>query len=216
MASITLYGPPTIPYLTKVRSALGLKKLEYAWVKPRSQEDYRRWSPKTGQLPVIEIDGEWIEDSSRILDALDERFPNPPLLSADPKAAKSQRRLEQWVEAAFTFYWIHYLRAIADTGEAPPGSGGMADEFARRLDDLVNFLGGRPFFYSDEPSRADLAVHSFLAGIGFAVGEAVASEVNARPALRDLLERVKQATGVRRTDSPSSRDEADEASTITV
>ncbi len=204
MPSITLYGPPNIPFLTKVRSALGLKKLEYDWVEPESQDDFRRWSPKTGQLPVIEIDGEWIEDSSRILDALDERFPNPPLLSADPKVAKSQRRLEQWVEAAFHFYWIHYLRAIADTGVAPPGSGGMKGEFAQRLDDLVNFLGGRPFFYADEVSRADLAVHSFLAGIGFAVGEAVASEVNARPALRDLLERVGQATGVRRTDSPSS------------
>ncbi len=204
MPSITLYGPPNIPFLTKVRSALGLKKLEYDWVEPESQDDFRRWSPKTGQLPVIEIDGEWIEDSSRILDALDERFPNPPLLSADPKVAKSQRRLEQWGEAAFMFYWMHYLSAIADTGVAPPGSGGLKGEFAQRLDDLVNFLGGRPFFYADEVSRADLAVHSFLGGIRFAVGEEVASEVDARPALRDLLERVKQATGVHRTDSPSS------------
>ncbi len=204
MPSLTLYGPPNIPFLRKVRSALGLKKLEYDWVEPESQDDFRRWSPKTGQLPVIEIDGEWIEDSSRILDALDERFPNPPLLSADPKVAKSQRRLEQWVEAAFHFYWIHYLRAIADTGVAPPGSGGMKGEYAQRLDDLVNFLGGRPFFYADEVSRADLAVHSFVAGIRFAVGDDVASEVNARPALHELLERVGQATGVRRTDSPSS------------
>lgn len=210
MASITLYGPPNVPYLTKVRSALGLKKLEYTWVEPRNQDDFKRWSPKTGLLPVIEIDGEWIEDSSRILDALDERFPSPPLLSADPKVAKSQRRLEQWVEAAFMFYWIHYLSAIADGGEPPPGSAGMAEEFAQRLDDLVNFLGGRPFFYSDVPSRADLAVHSFLAGIGFAVGDEVAAEVNARPALRDLLERVEQATGVRRTDRPDT-DEAPDA-----
>lgn len=203
MASITLYGPPSIPYLTKVRSALRLKKLEHDWVEPQSQDDYRRWSPKTGLLPVLRIDDAWIEDSARILDALDERFPDPPLLSKDPKVAHSQRRLEQWAEAAFTFYWIGYLREVADTGKAPAGSAAMAGEFAQRLDDLVNFLGARPFFYSDAPSRADLAVHSFLAGIGFAVGEEVAEEVRARPLLQELLERVEQATGVRRTDTPS-------------
>ncbi len=162
MPSITLYGPPNIPFLTKVRAALGLKKLEHDWVEPESQDDYRRWSPKTGLLPVLQIDDDSIEDSSRILDELDERFPNPPLLSSDVKIAQSQRRLEQWVEAAFTFYWIHYLRAIADKGEAATGRAGMAHEFPQRLDDLVNFLGGRLFFYADEPSRADRAVHSYL------------------------------------------------------
>ncbi len=202
MPTITLYGPPNIPYLTKVRSALGLKKLEHQWLVPQSQEDYLRWSPKTGQLPMLQIDDDWIEDSTRILDALDERFPNPPLLSEDPKAARSQRHLEQWVEAAFTFYWIHYLREIADTGVAAPGTQGMAGEFAQRLDDLVNFLGGRPFFYADVPGRADLAVHSFLAGIGSAAGEEVEGEVDARPALREFLDRVEQATGVRRDDTP--------------
>lgn len=202
MPTITLYGPPNIPYTTKVRSALGLKKLEYRWLEPESPDDYRRWSRKTGMLPVLQIDDDWIEDSSRILDAMDERFPDPPLLSADAKAARSQLRLEQWVEAAFTFYWIHYLSAIADTGEAAPGTAGMAGEFSQRLDDLVNFLGGRPFFYGDQLSRADLAVHSFLAGIGFAVGAEVASEVKARPTLRELLDRIEQSTGVRRDARP--------------
>ncbi len=203
MPSITLYGPPNIPFLTKVRAALGLKKLEYDWIEPQSQDDYRRWSPKTGLLPVLQIDDDSIEDSSRILDELDERFPNPPLLSSDVKIAQSQRRLEQWVEAAFTFYWIHYLRATADKSEAAAASTGMGDEYSQRLDDLVNFLGGRPFFYADEPSRADLAVYSFLSGIGFAVGPEVAGEVKARPALRELLGRIEQATGVRRADESS-------------
>ncbi len=103
MPTITLYGPPNIPFTTKVRSALGLKKLEHTWVEPQTPEDYRRWSRKTGKLPVLQIDDDWIEDSGRILDALDERFPNPPLLSVDPKAARSQRRLEEWAEAAFPF-----------------------------------------------------------------------------------------------------------------
>jgi len=202
MPTLTLYGPPNIPFLTKVRAALGLKKLPYDWVVPEGPEDYKRYSPRTGLLPSLRIDGEIIEDSSVILDELDARFPEPPLLSSDPKIARSQKQLERWAEAAFMFYWIHYLQEIAETGRAAPHSSGMAREFAQRLDDLVNFLGGRPFFYSDRPGRADLAVYSFLAGVGFAVGDEVASEVAARPPLAALLKRVGQETGVHIADAP--------------
>jgi glutathione S-transferase len=202
MPTITLYSPANIPFCTKVRAGLGLKKLEYQWLEPQSQEDYLKWSPKTGQLPVLQIDDEWTEDSGKILDLLDDRYPNPPFLSPDPKVARSQRRLEEWAEAAFMFYWVHYLREIADTGSAARGSGPMAGEFAQRLDDLVNFLGGRPFFYSDEAGRADIGVYSWLSGVGNAVGEEVANEVNRRPALREFFDRVEHATGIRRDDVP--------------
>ena len=201
MPTITLYGPLRVPFVTKVRAALGYKKLEYSWQVPQDPEDYARWSPKTGLLPTLQIDDEIIEDSSRILDALDERYPEPPLLSSDPKIARSQRRLEQWVEAALMFYWIHYLRGIAD-GERTEPPRGLAAEFAQRLDDLVNFLGGRPFFYSDTPSRADFAVYSFLASVSEAVGKEVAEEVHARRPLDDYLKRVEQVTGIHPGDEP--------------
>ena len=203
MPTITLYGPLRVPFVTKVRAALGLKKLEYRWALPQSPDDYARWSPRTGLLPALHIDGEIIEDSSRILDALDERFPEPPLLSADPKVARSQRRLEQWVEAALMFYWIHYLRDIAG-GESTSPPRGMANEFTQRLDDLVNFLGDRPFFYSETPSRADFAVYSFLASVSDAVGQEVAREVESRAALGEYLRRVEQVTGIHPSDEPEA------------
>ena len=203
MPKITLYGPLRVPFVNKVRAALGFKKLEYTWQVPRGPEDYARWSPKTALLPALHIDGEIIEDSARILDALDERFPEPPLLSSDPKIARSQRQLEQWVEAALMFYWIHYLRAIAD-GETTQPARGMADEFAQRLDDLVNFLGDRPFFYSDTPSRADFAVYSFLASVAEAVGPEVAREVTERRSLDAYLQRVEQVTGIHPSDRPET------------
>jgi glutathione S-transferase len=192
MSEIVLFGPLTAPFTRKVVSALKLKKLPFELKEPQSPEDYLRWSPETGLLPAIEVDGTHAHDSARILDLLDERFPEVPLVAQDPKAAQSQRRLEQWAEAAFTFYWINYLRGLVDAeeNETPPRHH-LREEFAQRLDDLVNFLGGRPYFYSDEPSRADLAVWSWLEGVRDAVGPDVAEAVEARPALLEHGARVR-------------------------
>jgi glutathione S-transferase len=216
MAQITLYGPRQAPFVLKVELALVLKKLEFSVEVPRGPEDYRRWSPETGLLPVIDVDGTRVHDSSAILDYLDERFPEPPLLSSDPKVASSQRRLESWTEETFVFYWMNYLRGLVRADEAreeagPPRTGsrsrlsrrkkapavnfekGLGKEFGQRLDDLVNFLGGRPFFYSDRVSRADLAVYAFMHNIPSAAGPVVAAAVESRQALVDLMARVEAA-----------------------
>jgi glutathione S-transferase len=110
MSRIVLYGPAIAPYTEKVVRALGLKKLPFEHREPRGPEDYKRWSPETGLLPVIEIDGERIADSTRILYALDERFPDPPLLSSDPSVAARQRALEDWVDESFFWYWNQWRR----------------------------------------------------------------------------------------------------------
>jgi glutathione S-transferase len=220
MAQITLYGPREAPFVLKVELALALKKLEFTTQVPRGPEDYRRWSPETGLLPVIDVDGTRVHDSSAILDYLDERFPEPPLLSGDPKVASSQRRLESWTEETFVFYWMSYLRALVRADEATEGDAsnsprigprsrftlrrktptlnfeeGLGKEFSQRLDDLVNFLGRRPFFYSDRVSRADLAVYAFLLNMPAVAGPVVAAAVESRQALVDLMARVEAAVG---------------------
>jgi glutathione S-transferase len=79
--------------------------------------------------------------------------------------------------------------------KAPPAGledEGLGKEFGQRLDDLVNFLGSRPFFYSDRVSRADLAVYSFLNYIPDTAGPVVAF-VESRQPLVDLMARVEAA-----------------------
>lgn len=213
MAQITLYGPREAPFVIKVELALILKKLDFSTMVPRGPEDYRRWSPETGLLPVIDVDGTRVHDSSAILDFLDERFPEPPLVSSDPKTASSQRRLEAWAEQTFTFYWMSHLRALVRGDETQGASRGgarsrlslrrktpaaaleeegLGKEFGQRLDDLVNFLGSRPFFYSDRVSRADLSVYSFLNYIPETAGPVLAA-VESRQPLIELMARVEAA-----------------------
>lgn len=89
--------------------ALRVKDRRFEYCEPSSPAELRRWSPETGQLPVIEIGGDRIVDSEAILDALDARFPEPPLLSRDPKVAREQRRLSTWVGETFRFYLIRWV-----------------------------------------------------------------------------------------------------------
>jgi RNA polymerase-associated protein len=200
MSQIILYAPPGAPFTIKVKAALALKKLTYELCEPQSPDDYKRWSP-TGLLPAIDVDGTRVPDSARILDLLDEHFPEPPLVSEDPKVASSQRSLEAWVEATFTFYWRNYLSRLTQGDTAPrksskaPDAAGLGREFPQRLDDLVNFLGGRPFYYSDTVNRADLAVYSMLRRMPEVSTPALAGEIDGRTPLSEHLARVEQELG---------------------
>lgn len=71
----------------------------------------------------------------------------------------------------------------------------LVEEYGLRLDDLLRILGDRPFFYADEPSIADLAVYGQLAMATSEVTPELGDLVQRRPALREYLKRVEQATG---------------------
>ncbi|HEX5065513.1 MAG TPA: glutathione S-transferase family protein [Myxococcota bacterium] len=229
---ITLYGPARTPYTEKVRRALLYKGLEFELVEPTSAEDYKRWSPKTGQLPALDLNGEHVPDSTEILLRLDQVYPEPPLLSPDPTVAAQQRQLEEWADESFLWYFMKYRRQamgedvaaqppLAGEGTAPPtarkGSSGLRRflawlraggtwerphtallrELALRLDDLANFLGTRPFYYSERLSMADLAVYSMLATLREDAIPGAALLLAARPTLVALLERVERVTDER-------------------
>jgi glutathione S-transferase len=118
---IVVYGLRATPYTEKVVRALEFKGLDFEVREPTSPEDYRRWNPETGLLPVLELDGERIADSAVILDRLDERFPEPPLLSRDPRAARDQRRLEDWVGDTFRHYMLRWLGRKLERQDPGPG-----------------------------------------------------------------------------------------------
>lgn len=215
---IVVYGPPNSPFIVKVVLGLAFKGFrEPELVAPAGPEDFRRFYPDTGMLPVMDFDGTRVPDSSGILDWLDARFPDPPLVARDAWIARQQRQLESWIGETFYFYWVRWLRArvvappaaeapargelaqlgiLGRIGELlanPPADGGdLGPEFERRLDDLVGFLGARPFFYADRPSRADLTAAAFLGVLEDGAIPGGARLLSARPPLVSLLSRVRQ------------------------
>lgn len=222
---ITLYGPLRAPYTEKVRRALLYKGVEFDLREPQSAEDYARWNPKSGMLPYLEYDGEGVEDSTEILYWLDERFPDPPLLSTDPTVAEQQRGLEDWADESFLWYFMKYRRMVGEgmalplaqeASEDSPATGssgtlrrfaawlraggtwerpitGLLRELGLRMDDLVNFLGARPFFYSDSLSMADLGVYAMLFTMRNEAIPGASRLLRERPSLVAFMGRVEEA-----------------------
>ncbi len=223
-ANITLYGPARAPFTEKCRRALVLKGLDFELREPSGPEDYKRWSPKTGLLPVMRVDGELVSDSTEILLRLDQLVPAPPLLSRDPRVAAQQRSLEQWADESFLWYYLQWQRISGDGAAGEPEASrqphsprlrrlrqmlawlraggtwerpqtGLLRGLGDRLGDLVNFLGARRFFYSDQVNMADLAVYGMLYTLRNDSIPGSAPLLALRPTLLEFMRRVEEATG---------------------
>ncbi len=103
----TLYQFDISPFCDKVRRVLRAKHLDFRIVEvPPSEAARGRWkeiSP-TGKFPVLEHDGRRIFDSTDIVRYLDERFPEPRLIPADPVLAARVHVLEDWADEALYFF----------------------------------------------------------------------------------------------------------------
>jgi len=125
-APATLFGSRLSPFVEKVARALYLKRIPFTLVPPRSPGDFKKWNPQTGKMPVLEIDGRRVWDSTLILAALDERVPEPTLYAGDPAVAARQRFIEDWSDEAL--YW--YVMALRWTRE---NAGATAEQVAAEL-----------------------------------------------------------------------------------
>jgi glutathione S-transferase len=91
---ITLFDAERCPFCARVRIVLAEKGIPYepvaidlsnrpAWLYDKNP---------TGRVPVLEEDTFVLPESAVIMEYLEERYPEPPLLPADPAA----RALERW------------------------------------------------------------------------------------------------------------------------
>jgi glutathione S-transferase len=105
MASITLSQFAASPYCDKIRRVLRYKKIPftiYEW--PLAEVPLIREKNPTGKLPMLEIDGTLIPDSTSIALEVERRYPTPPLLPADPAQRAQVLILEDWADESLYFY----------------------------------------------------------------------------------------------------------------
>lgn len=82
----------------RVRIALNIKALAYEYVSipGLGWDRYRSINPQ-GLLPAIEVDGHIFAQSTAILEFLEERYPDPPLLPADDFLCAEARSFGQLI-----------------------------------------------------------------------------------------------------------------------
>ena len=109
MAAIVLHQWEMSPFCNKARRFLNYKGLSFTVV------DYNgllarkaaALSP-AGQLPVLDYDGERIQDSGRIAEFLDGKHPAKPLFPQDPPVLAKARVWDDWAGKSLYFYQIYF------------------------------------------------------------------------------------------------------------
>ena len=150
---ITLYDAPRCPYCARVRIVLAEKGVEFEAVEV-DLDDRPAWiyekNPK-GRVPVVEEDGWTLPESAVIMEYLEERYPEPALLAADP-ADRALARLLIFRADDFTdpYYALRRRENGADAA------------FARALATLDLELESRPWLGGADYGLADIAYLPWL------------------------------------------------------
>jgi glutathione S-transferase len=151
---ITLYDADRCPYCARVRIVLAEKSVPYETVVV-DLADRPAWlyeKNPLGKVPVLEEDGLCVPESAVIMELLDERYPEPPLLPADP-AERALVRLAVWrFDEDFS----------RDYYAARRGAEGSTERFLARLASLDDRLSGSPYVAGRSYSLADIAWFPWL------------------------------------------------------
>ncbi|HZD25476.1 MAG TPA: glutathione S-transferase family protein, partial [Alphaproteobacteria bacterium] len=151
-----IFGSELSPYSVKVRSYFRYKGIPHDWVlrNQQNQEEFKRHA-KLPLIPlVITPDGEGIQDSTPIIEQMEERHPEPSVHPDDPVARFVSFLLEEyadeWANKPMFHYRWSYEADQAATAEriARQMIGGIGDppkdaveEIRRRMVDRLHFVG---------------------------------------------------------------------------
>lgn len=145
---ITLYDADRCPYCARVRIVLAEKRLEYETV-AIDLDDRPAWiyeKNATGRVPVLEEDAFVLAESAVINEYLNERFPDPPLLPADPGERGLARLLIfRFDELSKPYYALRR------------GEDGARERFDAQLAKLDSLLDAQPFLTGRAFGLADVA-----------------------------------------------------------
>jgi glutathione S-transferase len=141
-------------FSAKVRPALRYKRIPYVEILPTPQVYREVIVARTGLafVPiVVTADDEVLQDTSDILDALERRFPDPPLYPADPVLRLCAYLIELYADEFLVLPGLHYrwsfpesaAKARADFA-AVNGDPAAAQRFADRIAGAMPFVGITP------------------------------------------------------------------------
>ncbi len=197
---VTVFDHPLSPYGQKVKIALIEKGVAFEAPLPgnigsgNTGVDFARVSPR-GEVPAL-IDGTVaVFDSTIILEYIEDRWPNPPLLPSAPAERARVRMLEEALDTHFeAITWglseiRNFRRASGELAAAMEARAG--EQLAGWYRWLEAELGSRPWFNGADFGWGDLCVVPFVNGaVGFghrpAAGTRLAdwlARANARPSV---------------------------------
>jgi glutathione S-transferase len=176
---LTLYDAARCPYCARVRILLAEKAIPYETVEIdlQNRPDWLYEKNPVGKVPVLEEGGFVLPESRVILEYLEERFPEPPLLPPSP-AERALVRL--WIER-FGALSRPYYRVVFD--------GAPAEALDSELAKLDSALATNPFLSGTRFSLADIAYVPWVIRVEVRTGLDLGRHENLRGWLSRLSQR---------------------------
>jgi glutathione S-transferase/RNA polymerase-associated protein len=207
---LKLYEHPLSAFVMKVKMALNEKGLAYEAIAPSglmdgsAGGDFVDASPR-GEIPALIDDGVHIFDSTIILEYLEDKWPQPPLL---PQGAAERARMRMIEDVMDTQYeannWVTmevsaHRRATGAQAEAMIAHARRSIEQLQRW--LDRQLGDRHWFNGDAFGWGDIAVAPVFARSTIGYGyppvsprlQAWFDRASARPAVARVLDQLRAA-----------------------
>lgn len=160
--SVHVYRIPFSTNVERVSLALAQKGLSVQWVDV-DPSDRTKVVRTSGQelVPVLSHEGRVLADSPLILEYLEQRFPEPPLLPSEPAARAEVRIFCDW----FNRVWKRPPNAIvAEEQRAAPDASrieAMAEQMTETLPLFEGLLTGRDYLFG-ALTLADVTAFPFL------------------------------------------------------
>jgi maleylacetoacetate isomerase len=166
MSDIILYDFWRSSASYRVRIALNLKGVEYHSV-PTSLIDNAHKTPEyvalnpQGFVPMLSIDGHDLTQSLAIIDYLDAKYENPPMVSSDP--AKRSKILAQALVIAADIHPVNNLRILRYLRDVMGQDQGAIDDWYRHwvIEGFTALEAMAPengLFGNDMPNLADVCL----------------------------------------------------------
>lgn len=151
------------PFAGKVRAAFAFKGVdaELLEIHPVKRPARLRELNPSNRVPVLEVDGTAIRESSAICDWLEDTHPEPSFWPEDPAERAAARGWLRWVddELSVPFFLSMRLEAFGlGPTDHPDAVQHLRDRLGKRWKAVEAQLAGPWFLPGDEPTLIDLAV----------------------------------------------------------
>jgi len=165
MATLRLWSWNMSPFAGKARIVLAEKGVEYQLLEihpVRRPARLRELNP-TGRVPVLEVDGVAIRESTAICEWLEEVYPEPALWPGDPALRGAARGMLRFVDDELTVNFFLPMRKEAfglDPTDPPDLVSQLRERLVKRWPTVEKLLGqtaGPWFMGGPEPTLVDLA-----------------------------------------------------------
>ena len=196
-APYRIFGSELSPYSVKVRSYFRYKNIPHDWLarSPANQTEFQKYA----KLPLVPLvvtpEGEGVQDSTPIVERLENAHPEPSIVPADPALAFISALLEEYGDEWCNKWMFHYRWAYQPDCWATAerialqmagASGTLAVAQARAA--IAERMTGRIGFVGSNEKTRPIIEGSFKRALGLLDGHLAARPyvLGGRPAMADF------------------------------